>query len=84
MTIDKMNDEIQKCDSLIKATQKKRESLIQERDREIMKQTQKIFARHNISIMELMKLKNASEEELKKILEIGKGGKPGDEKDKVY
>lgn len=84
MTIDKMNDEIQKCDSLIEATQKKRESLIQERDREIMKQTQKIFARHNISIMELMKLKNASEEELKKILEIGKGGKPGDEKDKVY
>ncbi len=79
MTIDKMNEEIQKCDSLIEATQKKRDSLIQERDREIMKQTQKIFARHNISIMELMKLKDASEEELKKILEIGKGEKPGNE-----
>ena len=75
MTIERMNEEIKKCDEILEATQKKRDSLIEERDREVFKQTQKIFAKHHISIMELMKLQKANEAELKKILEIDEGGK---------
>ncbi|MCR4597821.1 MAG: hypothetical protein K5678_02165 [Acetatifactor sp.] len=70
MTIEKMNEEIEKLEDTINQAKKKRDELVDQRDREIMRQTQKVLARHHVSMNELLRLKNASEEELKAILKL--------------
>ena len=70
MTIEKMNEEIEKLEDTINQAKKKRDELLDQRDREIMRQTQKVLARHHVSMNELLRLKNASEEELKAILKL--------------
>ena len=70
MTIEKMNEEIEKLDETINQTKKKRDELVGQRNQEIMRQTEKVLAKHNLSMNELLRLKNASEKELKAILKL--------------
>lgn len=70
MTIEKMNEEIEKLDEAINQTKKKRDELVGQRNQEIMRQTEKVLAKHNLSMNELLRLKNASEKELKAILKL--------------
>ncbi len=65
MTLEKMNEEINRLEENISESQKKRDELVEMRDREIMKQTQRVLAKHHISMNELIKLKNASADELR-------------------
>ncbi len=75
MTIERMNQVIDKYTAEIEETERKRDAVIKERDMALAAQTQKIFAKHHIPPEELMKLKYVKADQLKALLaEIGESG----------
>ena len=69
MTIEKMNEQLKKYDSIIEDATKKRNMIKHELDLALAAQAQKIFTKHHISAEELMKLKDVSADQLKAFFE---------------
>ena len=72
MTVERMNEQISRWKSQKEAydeqMEKKISDMEKERDLAVAAATQKIFARHHLSIDELVKLKHANKQQLQKLL----------------